>query len=93
VVSRTDGDDLHFWDPATGDPKGAVAFLNNGQFLVVSPTGHYVGSPAIEKELVYIAQTDGGQETLTPEEFSKNYRWKNDPSQVDLRNTSPAGSN
>lgn len=53
--------------------------------LCISPEGHYRGSPEVEKELVYVALTDAGEQiTYTPEEFSKKYGWKNDPSQIRL---------
>jgi hypothetical protein len=38
----------------------------------------------VQKEFVYVVQTDTGQETLTPEEFSNRYGWKNDPEKVRL---------
>ena len=44
--------------------------------------GHYRGSPGVEDELLYVVQTDRGQETLAPEEFTKQYGWKNDPQKV-----------
>jgi WD40 repeat protein len=53
--------------------------LRGGRFVLISPDGHYRGDPGVEKELVYVVQTDQGQETLTPEEFAKRYGWKNDP--------------
>ena len=40
--------------------------------------------PRIEQELVYVGQTDHGQETLTPEEVDTKYGWKNAPDQVGL---------
>ena len=46
---------------------------DNG-WLVISPEGHYRGSPDVEKEIVYVVQTDRGQETLSPEEFAKIIR-------------------
>ena len=36
------------------------------------------------EELVYVAETDRGQETLTPDEFAAKYGWKNDPERVRL---------
>ena len=45
----------------------------------------YGGSPFVEKQIVYVAQTaDGTQQTLTPAEFAKKFNWKNDPNQVKL---------
>ena len=49
---------------------------------VVGPEGHLRGTPGLEKELVYVVQTERGQETLAPEAFAKKYRWKNDPSKA-----------
>ena len=43
---------------------------------------HNRGSCGIESEIVYVVQTDKGQETLTPEEFAKRYNWKNDPTRA-----------
>jgi WD40 repeat protein len=58
--------------------------LRDQQYAAVSPEGHFRGSPDVEKEFVYVVQTDNGQETLTPEEFSKRFGWKNDSSRVEL---------
>lgn len=49
---------------------------------VISPEGHVRGVPGLGEKLVYVVQTEKGQETLTPEEFSKRYGWKNDPAKV-----------
>jgi WD40 repeat protein len=49
---------------------------------VVGPEGHWRGTPGLEKELVYVVQTEHGQETLAPEAFAKKYGWKNDPSKA-----------
>jgi len=58
--------------------------LRGGQWLAVRPDGHYRGSPGVEKEIVYVVQTDAGQEVLASEEFAKKYGWKNDPERVRL---------
>jgi WD40 repeat protein len=68
LVRMDDGQLLH-----------TLVSLSDGQYAVVSPEGHYRGSPGVEKELVYVVQTDEGQETLNPDEFSTKYGWKNDP--------------
>jgi WD40 repeat protein len=49
---------------------------------VVGPEGHWRGAPGLEKELVYVVQTERGQETLAPEAFAKKYGWQNDPSKA-----------
>ena len=54
-------------------------------WLVISPEGHHRGSPFVERQIVYVAQTaDGTQQTLPPAEFAKSYGWQNDPANVKL---------
>ena len=71
--------------------------LPGGQYAVFSPEGHYYASPGVEKDLVYVVQTEKGQETLSPEEFNEKYGWKNDPEKVrladDHRSSTPKTSN
>ncbi len=64
--------------------------LPNAQHLAVSPDGHYAGSPKIDQHLVYVVQTDAGQETLTPTQFAEKYGWRNDPAKVQLMPDEPA---
>lgn len=52
--------------------------------LKTNAAGHYRVKAADEVEVVYVIQTDKGQETLTPAEFEKRTGWKNDPSKVGL---------
>jgi hypothetical protein len=42
------------------------------------------GTPRAEREIVYVVETERGQETLTPAEMAKKYGWKNDPAKVRL---------
>ena len=72
------------WTPQTQETLLTFAFLPNRQHFVVHPTGHYRGSPRVERMLVYVVQTEAGQETLTPAEFTERYGWQNDPSRVRL---------
>ncbi len=67
-----------------GKPQGTLVALRDQQALMLTPDGHYGATPLAEPMLVYVVQTDQGQETLTPEEFSKRYGWKNDPGRVRL---------
>ena len=47
---------------------------------MLSEGGHYrCENPTVEAELVYVVQTEQGQQTLTPPEFAAKYGWKNDP--------------
>ncbi|MBI3463688.1 MAG: PD40 domain-containing protein, partial [Planctomycetes bacterium] len=79
----TDGR-IPLWDPQTGRQLGVLLPLRNSQALAISPEGHYRGTSGIENEIVYVVQTDGGQETLAPAEFAARYGWKNDPERVRL---------
>ena len=81
VVDVTDAKDGHL-------VRSFVA-LRDGKFLTLTPDGHYVGSARIEREIVYVVETDAGQEMLTPDEFASKYGWKNDPTRVALM---PAGT-
>jgi WD40 repeat protein len=71
-------------DVATGKPQGALVSLADDQWLAVASEGHYRGTPGIEKNLVYIAETDDGQQLLSPDEFAKKYGWRNDPERARL---------
>ena len=48
----------------------------------VGPEGHLRGTPGLAKDVVYVVQTEHGQETLTPEAFAAKYGWKNDPAKA-----------
>jgi hypothetical protein len=80
---------VRLWEAETGRVSATLVFLqpeSPDQYLVVGGDGHYRGFPqkVIDRELVYVAQTDAGQETLSPEDFAAKYGWKNDPDGVHL---------
>jgi WD40 repeat protein/predicted Ser/Thr protein kinase len=83
VTTRADRAVL-FWDAGAGRLLGTLVDLGKDHGLVVSPDGHYRGTPGVEAELVYVVLTDAGQETLTPAAFEKKYGWHNDPEKVHL---------
>jgi len=60
-------------------------------WVAVSTDGHYRGSAGVERFLACVAQTDQGLVTLTPEEFSARFGWKNEPERVGLPDESEAG--
>lgn len=84
VVASTLFSTIEFWSTATGRKRGIWVPLVDEQYLSISPEGHFLGSPRIERQIVYVVQTDKGTETLTPEEFYTKYGWKNDPSKAIL---------
>lgn len=73
---------LRLWDARSGRLVAVLTSLAHPQGVAVSPTGHFRGTPGLERELVYVVETDAGQETLTPEQFAAKFAWKNDPAQV-----------
>ena len=53
--------------------------------LAIGADGNWIGTPGTEQAIVYqLVADDGRQLTLSPEEFTKHYGWKNDPSKVRL---------
>jgi WD40 repeat protein len=75
---------LDIWEIARGATSLTLVPLRGGQWLAIRPDGHYRGSPGVEEEIVYVVQSDAGQELLTPAEFARRYGWKNDPQCVRL---------
>ena len=72
------------WDADSGRLLKTWIMLSDTQSVAIGPDGHYRGTPEVEQELVYVVQTDRGQQTLTPEEFAAKYGWMNDPRRVRL---------
>jgi hypothetical protein len=70
------------WDVAAAFPRTVLATLRDNQWLAVSSDGHYMGTPGVEAELVYVVETDEGQQTLAPAAFRAKYGWNNDPTRV-----------
>ncbi len=66
-------------DAGSGQEKGRLLPLGDGQALILSPDGHFGGAPRVERSLVYVIKTAKGLETLTPADFAKRFGWKNDP--------------
>jgi WD40 repeat protein len=73
---------LRFWDIAREQSAGVLLtahFKKAALHLAVAANGYYQGSPGIDKAIVHVVETAKGQETLSPEEFSNRFGWKNDP--------------
>jgi WD40 repeat protein len=72
------------WETDTGRLRATFVPLPRGQALLVSPDGHYAGPPEVEKEILYVVETDQGWRLFSPEEFRQSFGWKNDPDHVHL---------
>ena len=74
---------LRTWDKLTGEPGMTLVPLlgersspdapRRSAWFAVAPDGRVHGSANVEQELVYVVQTDKGQETLTTAEFQKRF--------------------
>jgi hypothetical protein len=58
--------------------------------LAFTGDGCYQAWGDVENSIVYVVRTDQGQDTLSPDEFTERYGWKNDPGKVRLPETRPA---
>lgn len=68
--------------PALGEVRARLVPFHGSDYLPISADGHYRASPAVERELLYVGQTDAGQQLFRPDEFEAKYGWKNDPTKV-----------
>jgi hypothetical protein len=88
-AARTEKEDrtIRFWELETGKPRGVLVLLEDGEWLAVSPEGHYTGSPKATEGFEYKVkdESDGKVGTRTPAEFAREFPdWKSDPSKVRL---------
>jgi WD40 repeat protein/tRNA A-37 threonylcarbamoyl transferase component Bud32 len=82
LASRNDGTAVRIWDVETGRPRLALLTLPLGHadvWAAVGPDGGYRGPPQAAPELVYVIQTDAGQELVEPEAFARRYPAANGP--------------
>jgi WD40 repeat protein len=70
-----------FFEPISGKLKGLL-LAEPEQIVAVSMDGHYRADGPTVDGLVYVVQTPRGQDTLTPADFTMQYKWKNDPAQA-----------
>jgi WD40 repeat protein/tRNA A-37 threonylcarbamoyl transferase component Bud32 len=75
---------LRVFDTATGRAGGTHVQLTPEHTLMVSSDGHYRCTPGAEEEIVYVAQTENGQEMMPPAEFARRFGWTNEPDSVRL---------
>ena len=67
-----------------GRPLYTTVSLREEPYAILGPEGDYSFVPGVEKEFVYVVQTEEGQETISVAEFSKRFGWKNDPAKARL---------
>jgi WD40 repeat protein len=70
-----------FFEPISGKLKGTL-LAEPEQIVAIGHDGHIRADGATLDGLVYVVQTVRGQDTLTPAEFTAQYKWKNDPAQA-----------
>lgn len=75
---------LRFWNADANQANGTILLLDHDRWLACTPSGSYRCASALEKDLVVVAQTNGGQEMLTLEEFTQRYSWRNEPGDLRL---------
>lgn len=73
---------VRFWDSLPGRLRATLLYQNEA-LLAVSADGHFRAADT-EAELVYVAQEENAQLTLSPREFTAKYGWKNSPTGVRL---------
>jgi WD40 repeat protein len=76
---------VRFWNAGTG-VLHAVLVGDAIGLTAIHPEGHFRCEPASEAELIYVVQTEKGQDTLPTARFAAKYKWKNLSSGVKLTN-------
>ncbi|MGB2824916.1 MAG: WD40 repeat domain-containing protein, partial [Phycisphaerae bacterium] len=75
---------VRFWDIQAMRPRLTFLRLQGLRAVVIGAGGHFraTASLDVEASLVYVVQTDKGQDTLSPSAFAQRHGWKNDPTKV-----------
>ncbi|MBT3200376.1 MAG: WD40 repeat domain-containing protein, partial [Phycisphaerales bacterium] len=87
TLAAASGSGVVFHDAANGARKGVYFHLPNKQGVLISRDGNYSGTPGVEANLIYQVLTAAGQATLSQEEFSSRFGWKNDSTKVKIIET------
>jgi WD40 repeat protein len=70
---------IYLWEADSGNLRAIVFSLMSPHGFILSPRGDVSADPEAAAQLVYVVQTERGQETLSAAEFAGKYQWKNDP--------------
>ncbi len=83
VAERVPNSDCRFRDGRDGRLLGTLLMVRDCRPVVISPQGHYSAPVDVDDALVYVVETEAGeQQTLTPREFARRFKWENDPRQA-----------
>jgi WD40 repeat protein len=85
AVLLAGGDDrtIRFWDSAKGQLRGAI-LGESGYVVYLTTDGYWRADSRQQVDLVYVAQTEQGQLTLSPDDFASRFHWKNVPTKVKM---------
>ena len=88
MIGMVTGDAIaRVWDPVADRLLAGLAMLGTegDASLAFSGDGHFRILGDLRDDIVYVVQTDQGEQlTLSGEEFTVKYGWKNDPAKVSL---------
>jgi len=70
-----------FFEAESGRLRGII-LAEEDHLVTISSEGQFRADGQKTELLVYVAQTDKGQETYTPSEFATKYGWRNDPAKA-----------
>ncbi len=84
AVISEHGDLTRVWDVRERRLHVTLCHDDTLPAFAISGDGHYRADGDLGDELLYVAVTDAGQETLSPAEFEQRFGWKNDPTKVNM---------
>ena len=64
------------------DRSSTLLWLADGTVVRINPEGHFAGPPGVEKELVYVVQTEAGARHALARPVRREVRLKNDPAKA-----------
>jgi len=85
LVAGSSDRTVRFWDSASGQPCGAL-LAENDYVAVLSPDGSCRVDADRKPDLIIVAQTHEGQQTMTPKDFTTRFGWKNNLARAKLPN-------